>query len=160
MPALLQAVAEHVDGYVRYRALVLLTGFNDPRTTDAMRESLVSPNDRLRTVAYTYFEYNPERAMVTQFLTALDKEQAEFVRPALVRALAAHGDDPRVRAALLREVGRGEDFFRSAVIEALGDFKAAYAFDALVASPRSMARCRTMPPWHWARSETSARSRR
>ena len=29
--------------------------------------------------------------------------------------------------------GRGEDFFRSAVIEALGDFKAAYAFDALVA---------------------------
>lgn len=132
VPALLQAVAEHVDGYVRYRALVLLTGFNDPRATDAMRESLVSPNDRLRTVAYTYFEHNPDRALVTQFLTALDKEQAEFVRPALVRALAANGDDPRVRAALLREVGRGEDFFRSAVIEALGDFKAAYAFDALV----------------------------
>jgi HEAT repeat protein len=132
VPALLQAVAEHTDGYVRYRALVLLTGFNDPRATDSMRESLVSPNDRLRTVAYTYFEHNPDKAMVTQFLTALDKEQAEFVRPALVRALAAHGDDPRVRAALLREVGRGEDFFRSAVIEALGDFKAAYAFDALV----------------------------
>jgi HEAT repeat protein len=132
VPALLQAVAEHVDGYVRYRALVLLTGFNDPRATDSMRESLVSPNDRLRTVAYTYFEHNPDRALVSQFLTALDKEQAEFVRPALVRALAAHGDDPRVRAALLREVGRGEDFFRSAVIEALGDFKAAYAFDALV----------------------------
>jgi HEAT repeat protein len=131
VPALLQAVAEHTDGYVRYRALVLLTGFNDPRATDSMRESLVSPNDRLRTVAYTYFEHNPDRALVSQFLTALDKEQAEFVRPALVRALAAHGDDPRVRAALLREVGRGEDFFRSAVIEALGDFKAAYAFDAL-----------------------------
>src|SRR5262245_8864309 len=32
--ALLQAVAEHADGYVRYRALVLLTGFNDPRTKD------------------------------------------------------------------------------------------------------------------------------
>src|SRR5262249_1176507 len=36
VPALLQAVGEHTDGYVRYRALVLLTGFNDPRTKDAM----------------------------------------------------------------------------------------------------------------------------
>src|ERR1700681_892974 len=89
VPALLQAVAEHADGYVRYRALVLLTGFNDPRAKDAMRESLVSPNDRLRTVAYSFFEHNPDRAMAPQFLTALDKEQAEFVRPALVRALAA-----------------------------------------------------------------------
>jgi HEAT repeat protein len=31
----------------------------------------------------------------------------------------------------VREAGRGEDFFRSAVIEALGDYKAGYAFDAL-----------------------------
>src|ERR1700730_9328771 len=98
VPALLQAVAEHAAVYVRYRALVLLTGFNDPRTKDAMRESLASPNDRLRTVAYSFFEHNPDRALAPQFLTALDKEQAEFVRPALVRALAsaaagAEGDD-------------------------------------------------------------------
>src|SRR6185503_9962390 len=106
--------------------------FNDPRATDAMRDSLISPNDRLRAVAYNYFAHHPDRGMVAGFLAALDKEQAEFVRPALVRALAAHGDDPRVRATLLREVGRGEDFFRGAVIEALGDFKAAYGFDALV----------------------------
>ena len=33
----------------------------------------------------------------------------------------------------MREVARGEDFFRSAVIEALGDYKALYAFDALTA---------------------------
>ena len=133
VPALLQAVSEQADGYVRYRALVLLTGFNDPRTKDAMGASLTSPNDRLRTVAYSFFEHNPDRAMAPQFLAALEKEQAEFVRPALVRALAALGDDPRVRQALLREVARGEDFFRSAVIEALGDHKAVYAFDALVA---------------------------
>src|SRR5712692_4126073 len=109
VPALLQAVAEQPDGYVRYRALVLLTGFNDPRTKDSMRESLVSPNDRLRTVAYSFFEHNPDGAMVPQFLTALDREQAEFVRPALVRAMAAlavsspaAGDDAaRVRQALL-----------------------------------------------------------
>ena len=89
VPALLQAVSEQADGYVRYRALVLLTGFNDPRAKDAMRESLASPNDRLRTVAYSFFEHTPDRAMVAQFMTALDKEQAEFVRPALVRALAS-----------------------------------------------------------------------
>jgi HEAT repeat protein len=118
---------------------VLLTGFNDPRTNDAMRESLASPNDRLRTVAYSFFEHNPNRAMGSQFMTALDKEQAEFVRPALVRALAslaagAQGADVgRARQALVREVSRGEDFFRSAVIEALGDYKALYALDALTA---------------------------
>ena len=139
VPALMQAVSEQADGYVRYRALVLLTGFNDPRTKDAMRESLASPNDRLRTVAYRFFEHNPDRAMVQPFMTALDKEQAEFVRPALVRALAsaaagAQGDDiSRARQALVREVSRGEDFFRSAVIEALGDYKALYALDALMA---------------------------
>ena len=140
VPALIQAVSEQSDGYVRYRALVLLTGFNDPRTKDAMREALASPNDRLRAVAYSFFEHSPDRAMISQFLTALDKEQAEFVRPALVRALAAvvaavaQGDDAgRARQALVREVSRGEDFFRSAVIEALGDHKALYAFDALTA---------------------------
>jgi HEAT repeat protein len=131
VPALLQAVTDQADGYVRYRALVLLTGFNDPRTKDSMRESLASPNDRLRIVAYSFFEHNPDRAMIPQFLSALEKETAEFVRPALVRALAAVGDDVRVRQALLREVTRGQDFFRSAVIEALGDYKAQYALDAM-----------------------------
>jgi HEAT repeat protein len=139
VPALMQAVSEQADGYVRYRALVLLTGFNDPRARDAIRESLASPNDRLRTVAYSFLEHNPDRSMLSQLVTALDKEQAEFVRPALVRALTAaaagaQGDDvTRARQALVREVSRGEDFFRSAVIEALGDYKAPYAVDALIA---------------------------
>jgi HEAT repeat protein len=133
VPALVQAVSDHADGYVRYRALVLLTGFNDPRTKDSMREVLTSPNDRLRAVAYSFFERNPEPTMLPQLLAALDKEVGEFVRPALVRSLAAYGADARARQALLREVGRGEDFFRSAVIEALGDHKATYAFDAITA---------------------------
>jgi HEAT repeat protein len=136
VPALLQAASEHADGYVRYRALVLLTGFNDPRTKDVMRGSLASPNDRLRAVAYSFFEHNPDRQLQPQFLVALDKEQGEFVRPAVVRAVAALGakvDDPALRQTLLREVTRGEDFFRSAVVEALGDYKATYAYDALTA---------------------------
>jgi HEAT repeat protein len=136
VPALLQAVAEHADGYVRYRALVLLTGFNDPRTVDAMRESLSSPNDRLRTVAYSFFEHHPDPAMVPDLIAALEKEQAEFVRPAVVRAVAAHGGDPRVQQLLIRDVGRGEDFFRGAVIEALGDYKALYALDAITTIAR------------------------
>ncbi|HEV3140282.1 MAG TPA: HEAT repeat domain-containing protein [Vicinamibacterales bacterium] len=142
VPALLQAVAEHADGYVRYRALVLLTGFNDPRTIDAMRQSLASPNDRLRTVAYSFFEHDPDASLAQQFVEALDKEQGEFVRPALVRALAALASasaagagqaSAPARQALLRDVGRGENFFRSSVIEALGDYKAAYAYDAIAA---------------------------
>ena len=110
---------------------MLLTGFNDPRTKDAMRESLASPNDRLRTVGYSFFEHNPDPATIPQFLTALDKEQGEFVRPALVRALAALAADPRVRQALTAQVSRGEDFFRGAVIEALGDYKAQYAIESI-----------------------------
>jgi HEAT repeat protein len=135
--ALLRAVAEHTDGFVRYRALVLLTGFNDPRATDAMRLALASPNDRLRTVAYAFFEHYPDTSMAGAFVSALDTEQGEFVRPALVRALAAvaaaraSAPDARVRQALVRDVSRGEDYFRSVVIEALGDYKAAFAFDAL-----------------------------
>src|SRR5262245_299505 len=116
---------------MRYPPLFLMTGFNDPLTNDAIGESLKSPNDRLRTVAYSFFEHHPNRVMLPELLAALNAELAEFVRPALIRALAAAGDDPRVQRVLVREVGRGEDFFRSAVIEALGDYKARYAFDAL-----------------------------
>jgi hypothetical protein len=69
--------------------------------------------------------------MIPDFVAALDKERAEFVRPALVRALTALGDDPRVQQVLTRDVERGEDFFRSVVIEALGDYKAHYAAGAI-----------------------------
>ena len=132
VPALLQAINEHKDGFVRFRSLVLLTGFNDPRAADEMREALASPNDRLREVAYGYFELHPDRTMIPSFLEALDKDAGDFVRPAIVRALAAVGDDPRVRDALLRDTMRGVDFHRSSVIEALGDYKHAYAAQKLV----------------------------
>ena len=140
VPALIEAVGQHADGYVRYRALVLLTGFNDPRAKDEMRESLTSPNDRLRAVAYAFFEHNPDAAVAPSLVAALEREQGEFVRPSLVRALAAVAApaeaDPRVRQSLVREVGRGQDYFRSSVIEALGDYRAQYAFDALMAVAR------------------------
>ena len=131
VPALLQAAQAHADSYVRYKSLILLTGFNDPRTVDQMIEVLSSPNDRLREVAYGYFERAPLPGVTPRLLAALDKETGEFVRPALVRALAAAGDAPAVRDVLLRDVMRGADHFRSTVIEALGDFKRAYAIPRL-----------------------------
>ena len=131
-PALIHAIDSNSNSYVRFRALVLLTAFNDSRTPDVVRDIVTNPNDRLRTVAYGYYEHHPEPGMIPTLLQALDREESEFVRPALVRALAAQGTDPRVRETLLREVGRGQDYFRSAVIEALGDYHAAYALESLL----------------------------
>jgi len=128
VPALIAAASGHADGYVRFRALVLLAGFNDARARDVMSAALDDPNDRLRTVAYAYFEHNKERGMSARLLKALEKEDGEFVRPALTRALAAYGDEPGVQKALASLVMRGQDLYRSAVIDALGDYRAAYAF--------------------------------
>lgn len=132
VPLLMQAAAGHADGYVRFRALVLLSGFNDPRARDVMNTALTDPNDRLRAVAYGYFEHNTEPGMAPRLLAALDKEESEFVRPALTRALAAYGADPQVRSVLSGLVLRGQDLFRGAVIEALGDYRATYALAPLL----------------------------
>jgi HEAT repeat protein len=132
VPALMEAAAGHADGYVRFRALVLLSGFNDPRAREVMSQALDDPNDRLRTVAYAYFEHHVERGMSARLLKKLDKEDGEFVRPALTRALAAYGDEPAVQAALSALVLRGQDIYRSAVIEALGDYRAAYALTRII----------------------------
>jgi HEAT repeat protein len=127
VPALLKAVESHPDTFVRFRALVLLSGFNDPRTREIMRASLALPNDRLRAVAYTYFEHNPDPAVVPKLLAALATESSEFVRPALTRALASYGADPKVKEVMAGQVMKGQAYFRSALIEALGDYKATYA---------------------------------
>jgi HEAT repeat protein len=124
VPVLLQAAREHADGYIRFKALVLLVGFADPRTLDAMEEALDSPNDRLREVAYGYFEHAPAPRLAPRLLAALDKETGEFARPSLVRALAAVAPTTvQVRDVLIRDAMRGQDYFRSSVIEALGDYR-------------------------------------
>jgi HEAT repeat protein len=136
VPALVQAVRSHPDQFVRYRALVLVTAFNDRGTPDLMRSLFRDRNDRVREVAYRWFAAYPEPAMSRALLASLQSEQAEFVRPALVAALAAIGNDPQVQAALIAEAGRGFDFFRIAVIEALGERRAAYAVDAIAAAAK------------------------
>ncbi len=131
VPALLSAVKQHTDEYVRFRALVILSGFNDPRTRDVMAAAVTDKNDRMRTVAYAYFERNPDKAVIPRMLEALKVEASEFVRPALTRALAAHADDPKVRQTMEGLVMQGQAFFRSVVIEALGDHRGAYALKPL-----------------------------
>jgi HEAT repeat protein len=131
VPALMEAASGHADGYVRFRALVLLSGFNDPRARDVMSAALDDRNDRLRAVAYAYFEHNTEPGMAARLLKVVNKEESEFVRPALTRALAAYGTDLQVRDAMTGLVMHGQDLFRSAVIEALGDYHATYALASI-----------------------------
>ena len=130
-PALVQAVRGHSDQFVRYRALVLLTAFNDRGTPDLMRSLLTDRNDRVRETAYRWFERHPDPGLTETLLAALNTEQAEFVRPALIRAVAVLPSDERVQRALTTEAGRGLDFFRSAVIEALGEHRATYAVQTI-----------------------------
>ena len=132
VPALLAAVKQHADQYVRFRALVLLSGFNDPRTREVMFAAASDRNDRMRTVAYSYFERNPDKAVIPRLQEALNVEASEFVRPALTRALAAHADDPAVRQTMEGLVMKGQVFFRSVVIEAIGDHRGAYALKSLI----------------------------
>jgi HEAT repeat protein len=127
VPALLQAISSHSDRYARFRALVILSGFNEPRTQDVMLQSMSDKDDRLRSVAYSWFEHHPDPAVLPRLLTALPKEESEFVRPALTRAIAASGTDAKARDVMAGLVMKGQDLFRAVVIEALGDYKAAYA---------------------------------
>jgi HEAT repeat protein len=115
---------------VRFRALVILSAFNDPRTRDVMVNALSDRNDRVRAVAYSWFEYRPDPVLAPRLLEALDREESEFVRPSLTRALAAYGKDHKqgqVRSAMTALVMKGQDLFRASVIEALGDYDATYA---------------------------------
>ena len=131
VPLLSGAVRSHKDGYVRFRALVLLSGFNAPDTRDVMTAMLADKNDRLRAVAYAYFAHNPDPLAFTRLTDALSREESQFVRPALTRAIVGHGNDPRARETVVALLMKGQDFFRSAVIEAVGDYKVAYALPQL-----------------------------
>lgn len=131
VPALAAAAVAHKDGYVRYRALVLLAGYGDASAGPTMRKLLADPNDRVRAVTYGWFEHHPNSEVVPLLIAALEREQSEFVRPALMRALAASHSDAAARQALEPLILRGEDYFRGSVIDALGDFQAAWAREAI-----------------------------
>lgn len=131
VPLLTQAARQHRDGYVRYRALVLLAGFADASAAGIMRELMTDPNDRLRIVAYGWYEHHPDPAVLPVLIDALGREQSEFVRPVLLRALAAHAADRRAQAAAEPLIMRGQDEFRGALIDALGDHRAKFALPAI-----------------------------
>jgi hypothetical protein len=136
VPALREAAQRDANEFVRYRALVLLTAFNDRGTRDLIRQLIRDRNDRVREVAYKWLERNPDPQLAATLLMSLQTEESEFVRPALVGALAALGSDSTVQRAMNAEVPRGLDFFRSAVIDALGRHRAVYAVDAIAATSK------------------------
>ena len=127
VPILATAARSNADEYVRYRALVLLSGFAGSSAASTMTALRGDRNDRVRMVVYAWFEHNPDPAVLPSLIEAFHKEDSEFVRPALTRALAAHSKDPRARAVLAPLVMKGADFFRGAVIEALGEYGASFA---------------------------------
>jgi HEAT repeat protein len=132
IPALVDAVRGNADGYVRYQTLVLLSGLGPETADQTMRQVLTDKNDRLRAVAYAWFEHHPQADVTPALVAALTTEESEFVRPALTRAIAATRDEARVATTLVPLVRRGVNFFRSGVIEALGDYRAKSAVPALV----------------------------
>jgi HEAT repeat protein len=132
VPALQKAAREDGDGYVRYQALVMLSGFGDAAAADTMRELMGDKNDRLRAVAYGWFEHHPQPAVTPALVSALTTEQSEFTRPALTRAVAASGDDARISTTLIPLVPRGVNFFRASVIESLGDYHVAKAAPSIL----------------------------
>jgi HEAT repeat protein len=132
VPALTRAARQHADAYTRYRALVLLAGFGEAPASGVMRELIADANGRLRMVAYGWFEHHPDPSVLPTLIEALGKEQSEFVRPALLRAVAAHGEDARARAAMQPYIMRGQDDFRGALIDALGDYRGAFAIDSII----------------------------
>jgi HEAT repeat protein len=138
VPALSEAVRKHANEFVRYKALVLVTSFNDPGTRELMRELIKDPSDRVREVVYRWFEVRPDPRTASQLLASLETEQAEFVRPALIGALGALGSTTAVQRPMIVETARGLDFFRSAVIESLGRHRATYALDAILNVARLM----------------------
>src|SRR5262249_48207948 len=80
--------------------VVLWTGFGQAAAPVA-RELLADPDNRVRVVAYGWYGLHPDPAALQPLLSALDTERSEFVRPVLTRTVAAYGDDPRARTALL-----------------------------------------------------------
>jgi HEAT repeat protein len=103
-----------------------------PADLKAAIDQLSAVDCAVRMDAARKIRRTPAAQAVPALLRALGQESAEFVRPALLRALAAHGRDPKVRDALLPEIARGETMFRSALIEALGDYHADSAVAPLI----------------------------
>src|SRR3954469_5521300 len=110
-PSLAAAVLAHPDEYVRNRAFILLTAFNDRGTADLAKSLIGDRNDRLRESVFKWLDQHPDPKLVPTLLSSLQTEVAEFVRPALIGALTAVDQDPVVQRALLTETGRGLDFF-------------------------------------------------
>jgi HEAT repeat protein len=136
VPALIESMRHSSNEFVRFRAFVLLTAFSGRSTRDLVREAIDDRNDRIREVAYKWLERHPDERLADSLIERL-KVESEFVRPAVVGALAALGADTVVRRVLLAEISAGSDISRSAAIEAVGRHRGLFALEQLVAAAAS-----------------------
>src|SRR6187399_2647388 len=74
VPALAAAVRTDPDEYVRYRALTLLSAFPGPLPGEVMRDIRGDRNDRLRMVAYGWYEDHPDPAVLPALIDGFQKE--------------------------------------------------------------------------------------
>ena len=158
-PALLEALERNTDGYVRFRVLVLLSAFNNPRIPDVMRarhlRSERSPARRRllvlrgapRPLDAGHVPRGARQGDVgIRAPLARPRDCRARRRPARAPGDAARGD---ARAGLLQErrhrsAGRSQGHLRRRRAD---HHRAA-----------SRARCRTMRRWRWGRWETGRRS--
>jgi len=134
LPVLLDAVQNHEDSYLQFRAIVLIYGLEQPRSHTVFEKALDSPNDRVLAAAYEYFEQVPSAPLVPRLLAALEAETSEFVggpcvtvppRPlTTVRSSflgALDGAGRREALDVLFKVGLGaDDSVRAPIVIALG----------------------------------------
>ena len=99
-----------------------------------MRESLASPNDRLRTVAYSFFEHNPDPAMIAAAARRA-RQGAGRVRPsgAGARAGGARRRSARPAGADARERRAAKTSSAARSSRRSATTRPRYAFDALTA---------------------------
>ena len=109
-----------------YRALVLLTAFK--RSRHARPDARADPRSqrpRARGRIQVARSAIPTRSWPAPLSWSLQTEESEFVRPgARRRCRALSAAITTVQRAMIGEIGGGLDFFRSAVIEALGRHRA------------------------------------
>jgi hypothetical protein len=135
VPALVEAARRHPDEYVRNRAFILLTGFNDRGTADLAkglirRSKRSTARERVQVVRAA-----PGPAARAQLARRITVRNRGVRASGSDRRADGVDQDPQVQRALVTRSGRGLDF-SAARHRRSGRRHAAYAVDAIAPMTR------------------------